>query len=113
MRQAKLDEYTGRKSLVCERCGRNFKSDKGLNVHITKSHAGDEMPPRYVGEGIEEVKTEGSFVDLRIRIKRSLWNGIKKTASSEKIKPDDVIIASLVNLTVYGAKIEQEPTYIS
>jgi uncharacterized C2H2 Zn-finger protein len=74
MRQAKLDEYTGRRSLVCERCGRDFKSAKGLNVHITKSHASDEIPPLYVGEGIEEIKREGSYVlyclgKARVRVK--------------------------------------------
>ena len=113
MRQSRLEEFTERRSFTCERCNRIFESAKALNIHIGKIHAGDELPPLYLEEGIKDVESQGNYVDLRIRIKRSLWDGIKKAASSERIKPDEAIIASLVNLTVYGAKIEEEPTYIS
>ncbi|MCD6572107.1 MAG: C2H2-type zinc finger protein [Thermoplasmata archaeon] len=113
MRQASLDEYMEKKEFVCDRCGRRFKSARALNIHISKIHAGDNPPPLYHGEGVLDVKSHGHYVDLRIRIKRSLWNGIKKAASSERIKLDEAIIASLVNLTVYGAKIKEELAYIS
>jgi hypothetical protein len=114
MKQTKLDEYTQPKKFVCDRrgCNRVFWSAKALNIHITKTHAADEQPPLYVGEGIRDIKSEGRYVDLRIRIKRTLWDSIKRVALSESIKPDEVIIASLVNLTVHGARVE-EPTYIS
>jgi len=77
MKQTSLDEYL-RKKFVCERCGRVFESAKALNIHISKMHTGDERPPLYYGEGIKDIKSEGRFVDLRIRIKRSLWDDIKK-----------------------------------
>jgi len=112
MRQAKLDEYTQAKKLVCDHCDRVFDSAKALNIHISKIHAGDDQPPLYFGEGIKDIQSEGRFVDLRIRIKRTLWDDIKKVALSERIKPDEAIIAGLVNLTVYGAKVKEEPTYI-
>lgn len=113
MRQTNLDEYVRGKKLLCERCGRSFESAKALNIHISKIHAGDERPPLYFEEGIKDVQSEGRYVDLRIRIKRSLWNGVKKVASSERIRLDEAVIAAFVNLTVYGAKVREEPTYIS
>jgi uncharacterized C2H2 Zn-finger protein len=112
MRQTNLDEYTQKEKLVCDRCNRLFKSAKALNIHISKRHTGDKLPPLYVGEGIKDIQSEGRYVDLRIRIKRSLWDSIKRAALSERIKPDEAIIASLVNLTVHGTRAE-EPTYIS
>jgi len=115
MRQAKLDEYTQNKKFVCDRhgCNRVFASAKALNIHITKIHAGDEQPPLYVGEGIKDIQSEGRYIDLRICIRRSLWDSIKKVALSERIKPDEAVIAGLVNLTVYGSKVEEKPTYVS
>jgi len=107
-----LDEYL-RKKFVCERCGRVFESARALNIHITKIHTRDERPPLYHGEGIKDIKSEGRFVDLRIRIKRSLWNDIKRTAMFERMKPEEVIIASLINSVHTHIKIDKEATYIS
>ncbi|MEM3361613.1 MAG: hypothetical protein QXV85_10465 [Candidatus Bathyarchaeia archaeon] len=112
MRQTTLDEFACKKKFVCERCQRLFTSVRALNIHISKVHAGEKLPPLYVGEGILDVESEGRFVNLKIRIKRSLWDDIKKVALSERIKPEEAIIASLVNLTVYGAKIEEKPEYV-
>jgi len=45
MRQASLDEYMEKKEFICDRCGRKFKSAKALNIHISKIHSGDMLPP--------------------------------------------------------------------
>jgi len=52
----------------------------------------------YHGEGLLEVKSEGTFVDLRIRIKADLWRSLKRFAVINKVTPEEVIIASLINL---------------
>lgn len=113
MRQTKLDEYASKKKkFVCKRCGQVFDSVRGLNIHISKIHAGDELPPTYMGEGIKDIKREGQYVVLKIRIKRSLWHDVEKAAFSERITPEEAIIASLVNLTVCGARVDK-PIYIT
>jgi hypothetical protein len=111
MRQAILDEFAHEKKFVCERCKRAFSSARALNIHIGKVHSGEKPPPLYSGEGILDVESDRGYINLKIRIKRSLWDGIKRIALFERIKPEEAIIASLVNLTVYGAKTEQ-PEYI-
>jgi|YelNatPaOPRAMG01_1025707.scaffolds.fasta_scaffold35123_4 hypothetical protein len=111
MRQAILDEFAHEKKFVCERCKRAFSSARALNIHIGKVHSGEKPPPLYSGEGILDVESDRGYINLKIRIKRSLWDGIKRIALFERIKPEEAIIASLVNLTVYGAKTEQ-PEYV-
>jgi hypothetical protein len=73
----------------------------------------DAVAPVYAGEGIRDIKSDGGYVDLRLRIKQSLWDGVKKVALCEKIKPEEAVVTALVNLTVYGAKDEKSSSYIS
>jgi len=114
MKQTSLPEYISTKKttkkFICNRCKppRTFTSARAFNIHISKTHIEDKPPPLYAEEGIKEIQRRGQYIDLRIRIKRTLWDSIKKVATSEKLKPEEAIIASLVNLTVYGATIETE-----
>jgi hypothetical protein len=112
MRQAILDEFAHEKKFVCERCKRAFSSARALNIHIGKVHSGEKPPPLYSGEGILDVESDRGYINLKIRIKRSLWDGIKRIALFERIKPEQAIITSLVNLTAYGAKTEEQPEYV-
>ncbi|MEM2905038.1 MAG: hypothetical protein QXG97_07490 [Nitrososphaerota archaeon] len=70
-----------------------------MNIHLTKRHAVEEPSPRYYGEGILSVETYGEYKDLRIRIKRQLWDGIEKCAKLENMTPEEAVIASLVSIT--------------
>jgi len=115
-----LMEYFDNDKYKCPVCGRIFKSIKAVSIHIAKSHSILEAPTIYPGEGLE-IKKRGSFVEVKLRIKRTLWNDIEKRTLEKGIRLDDLIFDCLSNLAAFGnnwslwkiAENKEEATYIT
>lgn len=80
----------------------------------TKNHR--ENPPLvYPNEGIS-VATNGSLTELRVKMKKKLWEALVKKAQEENIQITEFIFDILVNATVYGREPwtnKNETKYIS
>ena len=57
----------------------------------------------YPGEEVEH-KTIGNYVDLRIRMKRTLWIDLTRRAAEQKKDVDTFIFQNLVALASEGKK---------
>lgn len=83
----------------CRRCGRKFPSGRALNIHISKKHLGEDPAPTFYGEGILGVEKKGDYADIRVRVRKGLWDGIVGASRIEKLEPEEAVIASLVSIT--------------
>jgi hypothetical protein len=114
MVQTRLGEYAG--GYRCPVCGRSFKTLRAVNIHIARSHRLEEAPTIYPGESLE-VRNAGSFVELRLRVKRSLWECIRMRASELNLPLDYMVFNCLSNLAAFGLDHELyengKTTYIS
>jgi hypothetical protein len=103
----------------CPLCGRLFKSVKALNTHLAKAHKGEAPPLIYANEGMQ-VKNEGAFTRLDIRIRRSLWKDIENAAQNNKVTVEELVFNTLTKLGAFGKewvkwneKLLKEPTYVT
>jgi len=95
-----LDEYINRKHNIkhkCPICGMVFASAKGVNIHMARKHS----PDIYLGEGVS-VKHEGWFVELNIRMRRTLWRDIRLRAIEHRLPEDQLIFKVLSKLAAFG-----------
>jgi len=99
LRQTTLDDF---EENACPLCGRRFRSTKALNAHITKSHP--EQPLEiYPGEGVS-VEWRGDHVEVTIRVRKDLWNGIRLRAIRENTRPDRLVFRHLLDLAASAAE---------
>ena len=99
----------------CPVCGRSFKTLKGVNIHIAKSHSISEAPTVYPGEKIEVLKREGNYIEVKIRMKKTLWEDINKRAAEVGEKVENLVFDGLSDVAVYGSSkysVKSEPAYI-
>ena len=109
----------------CPVCGRTFDSIRGVNVHISKVHHSlNEIPVIMPGEGILAVEKKGGYVDVRIRMKATLWRDIEKRARDEGKSVEYVLFEVFENLAAFGLsyndwlrneeekRVSETPTYI-
>lgn len=95
--QLTLDEYL-KKEFKCRKCRKVFSTPKALNEHITKIHVWkNEEFWMYYGEEISEIREGENFVEFKVRVKKTLWNDIKKNAIRHKIAIDELIFLLLSN----------------
>ena len=86
----------------CPICGKTFSTRKGLCIHMSKTKSHRENPPLvYPNEGIS-VANNGCITELRIRMKRSLWDALRKRALEENINLTEFFFDILVNASAYG-----------
>jgi len=118
MRQATLDEFirkTESEETRCHICGIKLKNKHGLTIHMRKAHG--FIPDMYPGERVE-FKSDGYYVKLSIRMKRSLWDDIRRRAIEWGLPVRQLIFKSLSNLASFGLDYKfyyddrGEPTYI-
>lgn len=106
MVQLRLDQFIGRTppnrraKLKCPICGREFTSRKGLCIHVSKAH-NDNPPLVYPNEGVS-VATHGSTTEVRIRMKRKLWDSLRRRAMEENTGLTEFLFEILVNASAYG-----------
>lgn len=97
MRQTSLLEYLNANSHSCPVCGKSLKNQKGLSIHISKVHAITETPDRLPGESVE-VHSEGRYVTLTIKLRRTLWTELKRAAFHSNIPVGDLIFKGLTRI---------------
>jgi len=91
-----------------------FTSAKGVNIHMARKHS----PDIYLGEGMN-VKHEGWFVELNIRMRRTLWRDIRMRAIESRLPEDRLIFKALSKLASLGldyslyGESEEKPSYVS
>lgn len=113
MIQTKLYEFFKSDKLTCPICKVTFKSAKGVAIHLAKTHSIMETPDIYPGEEIS-VAQKGNCVELVIRMKRSLWEDIRRRAKEENKHVDNMVFKGLADLAAFGTKLNgQEQSYIS
>ena len=101
-KQLSLDEFMN--SYRCPICGREFDTDKGLKLHMSRVHPPeneDMMPGEYI-----EVHSRGDFVELRVIMKRTLWRDICRKAQMENARVDHMLFKCLTNLATFGTEFE-------
>jgi len=85
----------------------------------SKDHK-DNPPLVYPNEGIR-VATNGGIIELRVKMKKELWEALVKRAQEENVDLTEFIFEILVNTSAYGrnyqlwnSEKEQKPkiTYI-
>jgi hypothetical protein len=103
----------------CYVCGRIFKSVKALNTHISKSHPNINPPLIYADEGLE-VKHRGCHVELKVRVRRTLWKDLEARAREEQITLEELIFHTLTNLAAFGREYKsyidvasRKPNYVT
>jgi hypothetical protein len=95
MVQRRLDEYA--EGYKCPVCGRTFKSFRSVNIHISKAHSLTDTPDIYPGEGVEVVR-RGGYVELVIKMRRSLWDDIRRSSIEENVPVEVVVFRRLANM---------------
>jgi len=110
--QISLDKYTkNEKTYRCPICGKEFKTFRGVNIHIAKAHK-NEAPPegsRYPGETVS-VRHMGNYTLINICIRRSLYNEILQRAIAWEMPLEDLIYEILVDLAAFGL-VHREPEF--
>jgi hypothetical protein len=91
-----------KKKFKCERCGKTFETKRALAIHTTKKHSSEGVFPTYTGENVEVRTEDGNHVEIVLKIKKSLWKDIVKTAKEEKLSIEQAVINALVNFTAVG-----------
>jgi len=86
----------------CPICGKEFSTRKGLCIHMNNAKDHRENPPLfYPNEGID-VATNGSVTELRIKMKRKLWDALRKRALEENAGLMEFFFDILVNASAFG-----------
>jgi len=99
-KQTTLYEFSSN-GYVCPVCGRTFNSIKSLNSHLTKSHP-DYVPAIFPGEGVTAVEWKGGYVEVKIRMKKSLWHDIRLRAIENNTTTDKLVFECLSKLAAFG-----------
>ena len=96
-----------------------------VHLHISKVHRSlNEIPVIMPGEGILAVEKKGGYVDVRIRMKATLWRDIEKRARDEGKSVEHVLFELFEKLAAFGLsyndwlrneeekRVSETPTYI-
>jgi len=115
MRQSTLDEFIG-ENARCPICGAKMKNKHGLTIHLRRAHG--IVPDMYPGERVE-IESDGYYVKLSVRMKRSLWDDIRRRAFEWRLPVGQLVFKCLSNLAAFGLDYEfcrddgNKVTYIS
>ena len=118
MQTTLLDYAEKQKGVRCPYCGKAFKDTRSLNIHITKKHTDTNKPTLYKGEGLLEVKNEGYYTTITVRVRTKAWQQLKKAAKLHNVTPEEAIIDNIITyplLPLLGATRPKTETqqYIS
>jgi len=94
-------DYVGReREFRCPLCGKEFTTRKGLCIHMHRSHSHEDFLT-YPNEGIS-VSHKGSVVELRITMRKTLWEDIIKRVSEDELDVKDFLFDVLTNVAAFG-----------
>jgi len=127
MKQKSLLDFAA-EDYTCKYCNRKFATERGLKIHSAKAHF------FYHDENVEVVKVDSNHIQLNVKMRKSLFQDLMKTVErsgadlcrllSEAFIMGDILFdkevrkyAARKNLILplleTGAKVKEEPTYIS
>lgn len=111
--QTTLDSEIQRSKHTCPYCSKAFQSEKGMRLHITRMHLGKETF-LYPDERVD-ISPKGNHVDVRITMRRSVWNFIKGVANQLNMSPSEYIMRLLILKTdeEEGEEVDKTLTYIT
>lgn len=119
MKQKSLLDFINRK-YRCKYCNKEFLTEKGLKVHITKAHF------FYHDENVEVIEVDDNHIQLNVKMRKSLFNDLMRTVErsgtdlhhflAEAFMVGDILFDEKVRK--YGAEKlflqkRAEPTYIT
>ena len=116
--QTTLIDYAEKlKGVRCPYCGKAFKDTRSLNIHITKKHVKNKAlkkSPLYKGEGLLEVKNEGYYTTITVRVRTKAWQQLKRAAKLHNVTPEEAIIDNIITyplLPLLGATRPKTETH--